>query len=65
MKLLTIAMWLCTSATTAALAVPATAPCAACVVRAPAPLIGTGIPTVLVLGAVLLSASLLAHWRRS
>ncbi len=63
MRLLSIAIWLSISAATAAQAIPAA--CTACVVRAPAPHIGTGVPAMLVLGAALLGANLFARWRRS
>lgn len=59
MRLLTI--WLCLGATTAAQAVP---PCAVCN-AAPAPMVGAGIPAMLVVGGVLFGATLLKHWRRS
>ncbi len=59
MRLLTI--WLCLGAATAAQAVP---PCTVCK-GAPAPMIGAGIPAVLVVGGVLLGATLLKRWRRS
>ena len=67
MKLLTVVIWMCLSAATAAQAAPTPSPCAAAVGcrAAPAPLIGTGIPAVLVVGGVLLGATLLKGWRRS
>ncbi len=58
-----LAIWLCLGAATAAQAVPI-GPCAVCK-SAPAPMIGTGIPAVLVVGGVLLGATLLKRWRRS
>jgi hypothetical protein len=64
MKLLTVVIWMCLSALTAAPAQAAPVACAHCF-AAPAPLIGTGIPAVLVVGGVLLGATLLKGWRRS
>ena len=66
MKLLTVVIWICLSAAPAAEAQTTTAvlPCATCK-AAPAPLIGTGIPAVLVVGGVLLGAKLLARRRRA
>jgi hypothetical protein len=70
MKLLTVVIWICLSAATAAQATTTTPvlPCATatCGLKAaPAPLIGTGIPAVLVVGGVLLGAKLLARRRRA
>jgi hypothetical protein len=65
MRLLTLAMWLCISSVGAAQATP---PCAAaaCVInKAPAPLIGSGVPVALIVGGVLLGVKLSARWRRS
>ncbi len=64
MRLLAVAIWLCISAVPAAQAVPT---CSACVVvkPAPAPVIGAGIPALLVVGGLLLGTKFLAHRRRS
>ena len=64
MKLLTVVTWMCLSAATTAQAQAAPAACARCV-AAPAPLIGTGITAMLVVGVVLLGATLLKGWRRA
>jgi hypothetical protein len=70
MKGLTLIIWLClgtvpalaqNAATTSA--VPS--PCAAAVCRAPAPLIGLGLPAAFAVGGVLLGAKLLKRSRRS
>jgi hypothetical protein len=56
MRSLTVAIWLCVNAATAAQATP---PCSACGIHAePAPEMGTGIPALLVVGGVLLGATL-------
>ena len=62
MRLLAVVIWICLSAATAAEALT----CTACGLRpAPAPLIGTGIPAVLVVLGVLVGARLLARRRRA
>jgi len=64
MRLLTVAIWLCMNAATAAQASP---PCSACGIGhpVPAPEIDVGIPAFLVIGGVLLGATLMKRWRQS
>ena len=65
-RLLVAGVSLCIGAATASQASPTPLPCAACVVHAaPAPVIGTGIPALLVVGGVLLGAKLVERRRRS
>ncbi len=71
MRLLAIVIWLCIGVATAAEAghpppppPPPPPPCRTCG-PAPAPLIGTGIPAVLVVGGVLLGAKVLARRRQA
>jgi hypothetical protein len=64
MRVLAAAIWLCIGAATASQATPcATATCG--LHAAPAPVIGAGIPAFLVVGGVLLGATLIKRWRRS
>jgi hypothetical protein len=64
MRLLTVATWLCICSVGAAQAAPN---CSACGIinKAPAPLIGSGVPVALIVGGVLLGVKLSARWRRS
>jgi hypothetical protein len=66
MRLLTVAIWLCISSVAAAQAAPTTATCTTCgIKKAPAPLIGSGIPVALVVGGALLGFKLSTRWRRA
>ncbi len=63
MRSLTVAIWLCIGVATASQATATPCATATCGLKgAPAPEIGTGIPVVLVVGAVLLGATLMKRW---
>lgn len=65
MRSLALASGVFIGAATAAQAMPTCPSLASCVVGAPAPSIGTGVPVALAAGAVLCGMMLVRLWRRS
>jgi hypothetical protein len=63
MRLLTLACGFFIAAATAAQAAPICAAAIPCLLGAPAPSIGTGVPVALAAGAVLCGMMLVKRWR--